>query len=55
MAFGLGYLRLPSQQFWQMSLREIDCALSQYEEYRSDIPPLEREKLESLMKSYPDV
>lgn len=49
--FGLGVLRLPPQQFWAMTPRELACAL---ETVTGRSGPLDRLTLCELMRTYPD-
>lgn len=54
MTAGLGLLRLPSHQFWQMTPREIACALDAVlGRNRPAAPPSRREMLD-LMRRFPD-
>ena len=50
--FGLGVLRLPPEQFWRMTPRELALAI---EAVRGTRPALDRAGFEQLMRSYPDV
>ncbi len=52
MAFGFGILKLSSNDFWAMTLREIKCAMKVYghESHR----PLSRASFERLVKDFPD-
>lgn len=54
MAFGLGRLQLSPSQFWQMSLPEMDMAITgkhgRFKRHR----PLLRNDFNALMASYPD-
>ncbi len=53
MAIGLGRLRLPPQQFWAMTLRELTAALHGLG--ISVLPvPLARRELDDLRARYPD-
>ncbi|MFD0915863.1 phage tail assembly chaperone [Pseudahrensia aquimaris] len=52
MAFGLGVLRLSSQDFWLMTLREITAAASAVNPQR--VPPLSRAWLKEAMRANPD-
>lgn len=49
--FGLGVLRLPPEQFWRMTPREIAYAV---EAVTGRGPPLDRRALADLMRTYPD-
>jgi uncharacterized phage protein (TIGR02216 family) len=49
--FGLGVLRLPPEQFWRMTPRELAFAI---EALRGHGTPLGRGTFEQLMKQYPD-
>lgn len=50
--FGLGVLRLPPEQFWRMTPRELALAI---EAVRGRGVPLDRGALTNLMTRYPDV
>jgi len=50
--FGLGVLRLPPEQFWRMTPRELAYAV---EAVTGRAAPLRREAFGELMKRYPDV
>jgi uncharacterized phage protein (TIGR02216 family) len=49
--FGLGQLRLPPEQFWRMTPRELAYAI---EAVTGRSAPLDRGSLTQLMKRYPD-
>ena len=49
--FGLGVLRLPPEQFWRMTPRELAYAI---EAASGRSAPLDRAALQQLMKRYPD-
>ena len=49
--FGLGVLRLPPEQFWRMTPRELAYAI---EAVSGRSAPLDRAALAQLMKRYPD-
>jgi uncharacterized phage protein (TIGR02216 family) len=49
--FGLGVLRLPPEQFWRMTPRELALAI---EALRGRHAPLPRLTLDELMTRYPD-
>lgn len=49
--FGLGVLRLPPEQFWRMTPRELAYAI---EAVRGRAAPLDRGRLADLMKRFPD-
>lgn len=50
--FGLGVLRLPSQEFWRMTPRELAAAI---EAVRGPATArLDRAGLEDLMRRFPD-
>lgn len=49
--FGLGVLRLPPQQFWAMTPRELASAI---EAITGHGAPLDRATLSELMRKYPD-
>ena len=48
---GLGVLRLPPQQFWSMTPRELACAI---DAIAGRAPLLDRGTLVQLMTRYPD-
>ncbi|MCK9917802.1 phage tail assembly chaperone [Microbacteriaceae bacterium K1510] len=50
--FGLGVLRLPPEQFWRMTPRELAHAIVAV---RGRGVPLARETFHDLMQRYPDV
>ncbi len=50
--FGLGILRLPPEQFWRMTPRELAYAIEAVRGGRS--VPLDRGELTDLMKRFPD-
>ena len=50
--FGLGVLRLPPEQFWRMTPRELAYAI---QAVTGRTVPLGRDALGDLMKRYPDV
>jgi len=54
MAFGLGVLRLPSDTFWAMTLRELEAAASGVYGPPSLWASLTRREFRSLMTAYPD-
>jgi len=54
MAFGLGVLRLPSDTFWAMTLRELEAAASGAFGPPSLWEPLTRRAFKFLMTTYPD-
>ena len=49
--FGLGVLRLPPEQFWRMTPRELAYAIDAVGGKRV---PLDRADFDALMKRYPD-
>lgn len=49
--FGLGVLKLPPEQFWRMTPRELAYAI---EAATGRTAPLGRDGLTALMKRYPD-
>ncbi|KQZ01659.1 hypothetical protein ASD45_12945 [Pseudolabrys sp. Root1462] len=51
MGFGLGVLKLPPEQFWRMTPRELAYAIEAVIGRRA---PLDRDGFAALMKSYPD-
>ena len=52
MGFGLGVLRLPPDQFWRMTPRELASAWGALMGERAG--PLDRPGLERLMERFPD-
>ena len=52
MRFGLGVLRLPPEQFWRMTPRELAAAWGALMGDRG--VPLERRDLDGLMERFPD-
>lgn len=52
MRFGLGVMRLPPQDFWRMTPRELASAWGALLGDRAG--PLDRRKLDGLMERYPD-
>ena len=52
MGFGFGVLRLPPEQFWRMSPRELAAAWGAIMGERTG--PLDRGGLETLMERFPD-
>lgn len=52
MAFGLGVLRLSSDQFWEMTPRELACAAEGVYGRASGAPS--RGALDALMTLHPD-
>lgn len=52
MGFGLGVLRLPPDQFWRMTPRELASAWGAVMGERAG--PLDRPGLEQLMERFPD-
>jgi len=53
MAFGLGRLGWPPDQFWAATPREIAAALQAHR--RREGRPTDRAGLDALMAAYPDV
>jgi uncharacterized phage protein (TIGR02216 family) len=49
--FGLGILRLPPEQFWRMTPRELACAI---QAVRGHGAPLDRRGFTDLLKRFPD-
>lgn len=49
--FGLGVLKLPPEQFWRMTPRELAYAIEAVTRRRA---PLDRDGFTALMKRYPD-
>lgn len=49
--FGLGVLKLPPEQFWRMTPRELSYAI---EAVRGGVVSLNRSGLSDLMKRFPD-
>jgi uncharacterized phage protein (TIGR02216 family) len=54
MAVGLGLLRLSPREFWAMSLPELQAASEALFGPSPAAPPMSREKLEELMRAFPD-
>ena len=54
MAFGLGVLRLSSENFWAMTLRELEAAASGVFGPPSLWTAPTRREFTALMKAYPD-
>jgi uncharacterized phage protein (TIGR02216 family) len=52
MAFGLGRLRLPPDQFWRMTPRELAAAARAFQPRGA--APLTRAALDGLMACFPD-
>lgn len=52
MAAGLGLLRLSPKDFWSMTPREFERAISAFS--GAALPPLLRDDLAALMRAYPD-
>jgi uncharacterized phage protein (TIGR02216 family) len=50
--FGLGVLRLPPEQFWKMTPRELAHAIRAATGRNG--PPLARDALDQLMRRFPD-
>ena len=50
--FGLGVLRLPPEQFWRMTPRELACAIAAVRGPGRE--PMERAALDELMHRFPD-
>ncbi|MGD9839598.1 MAG: rcc01693 family protein [Afipia sp.] len=50
--FGLGVLRLPPEQFWRMTPRELACAVAAV---RGPVSaPMDRAGLDALIQAFPD-
>lgn len=50
--FGLGVLRLPPEQFWRMTPRELACAVAAV---RGPVQePMHRGALQALIQAFPD-
>jgi len=54
MRIGLGLLRLPPEQFWSMTIPELEAAVQGAFGETAPATPLERTELEMLMQLYPD-
>ena len=54
MSFGFGRLHLSSNEFWAMTLREIDTAIEGYFGERRKITPPSQSNIMSMMEKYPD-
>lgn len=52
MRFGFGVLRLPSEAFWSLSVRELHAAMEAHSPQR---PTPERADLAALQRRYPDM
>jgi uncharacterized phage protein (TIGR02216 family) len=52
MQLGLGYLRLPPRDFWQMTPKELEAALTAAHAFAPQ--PIERTELTDLMQLFPD-
>jgi uncharacterized phage protein (TIGR02216 family) len=52
MQLGLGFLRLPPGAFWQMTLKELQAALTLADAFAPQ--PIERSELDRLMQQFPD-
>jgi uncharacterized phage protein (TIGR02216 family) len=52
LAIGLGVLRLPPEQFWRMTPRELAAALRGL--YGEPAAPLSRAELDALVARFPD-
>jgi len=50
--FGLGVLRLPPEQFWRMTPRELACAVAAVRGPAG--APMDRAHLDALMQAFPD-
>jgi len=55
MSFGFGKLRLTSQDFWQMTLREVNSAIDGFAGIAAVTAPPSRHEIENLMAKYPDI
>lgn len=53
MAFGFGILQLSSDQFWSMTLRELEAALTAGSQ-RPNSDHTSRSMLDEMITSYPD-
>ncbi len=53
MAFGFGHLRLSSQQFWSLSMPELQAALKHANPNQHEA--VDRSWLHQVMSEYPDV
>ena len=51
MYLGLGVLRLPPKEFWQMTLQELSAAISAPQSPDTEI---DRAGLDALMRIFPD-
>ncbi|HEY7764440.1 MAG TPA: rcc01693 family protein [Aestuariivirgaceae bacterium] len=52
MQLGLGYLRLAPSEFWRMTPRELEAALTAAQAFEP--PSIERSDLSHLMRLFPD-
>ncbi len=53
MGLGLGQLRLPTAQFWAMTPKEIEAAVSGFAEGNEN-QPMARADMDELLKNFPD-
>jgi len=53
MGLGLGHLRLPSVQFWAMTPKELEAAVSGFAEGGAS-QPMARADMNELLKQFPD-
>jgi len=55
-SIGLGVLKIPPSEFWQMSLKELYLAIDGHQEATGAKAeqPLRKAELEELMLRYPD-
>jgi uncharacterized phage protein (TIGR02216 family) len=51
--FGLGVLRLPPEQFWRMTPRELGYAIAAVR--GPSRAPIDRAALDDLMRQFPDM
>jgi len=56
MQIGMGMLRMTSEEFWNLSIKEFYAACEGFREFNSGgkPPPLTRNELDELMEMYPD-
>ena len=54
MAIGFGLLQLSSDQFWAMTIREIEAAANGLFGEQLDHQPLMQTELDQLMQRFPD-
>jgi uncharacterized phage protein (TIGR02216 family) len=53
MQLGLGQLQIPPKQFWAMTPKELECAITGLLGHAGD-NPMSRSDLENLVNRFPD-